>query len=302
MASFFTSKRHRWKSVPNGGLGGVVCPSEDTVGKEGIDVSPTCRSKQQTKPPPILTSSNARSVPMTPSQRSAVSAGGFQGFWSPKTPNDGVWPTSPVVEEKDVVSSLLLSRYVSAAPSEFYHSLPDTPGSVLPKLNSRPAELPGSLLLPSQGFQQSDPIAPPPSHRLLRRDTEESNTSSVPTLSTSISSDDIDMEALRSLTIPLRKNDRTEENTMPTYIIGSRNTQDAQISKPFSAMSIEELLEQLPHCNAWMINQLWLPAIRVHIEKMAQLLDDAGQMKIESSINEISLNKVMGFILYVHWN
>ncbi|KAI1625546.1 hypothetical protein EDD37DRAFT_607143 [Exophiala viscosa] len=290
MASFFTSKQQQWKPVPNGGLGGVGYSGEVTIRREGDNMSPTYRPQQRRELPPILTSSSSRDMPMTPSQWSALSALGFDGPWTPNT-NDGVWSGVFIGEEKKVMSSLLVSRYNSAIPSKSHHSLPETPGSVNSELDSNPAELPGSLLLASQGFPQSEPITPPPSLRLVRRDTEESNISSAPTLSTSTSSDDIDMEALRSLTTPLRRNDRPGENAMPTYTISNRNPHDAHISKPFSAMDIEELLQQLPRCNALTTNQLWLPAMRTQIQNMAQLLHDAGEMKIESSVNEVVLNE-----------
>ena len=232
---------------------------------------------------------------MTPSQCSALSAFGFDGPWTPNTPNDCVWPGVYNSEEKKVMSSLLVSRYNSAAPSESHHSPPETPGSVMSKLDPNPAELPGSLLLASQGFSHSDPITPPQSLRLIRRDTEESNISSAPTLLALTSSDDIDMKAVRSLITPLRRNDRPGENVMPTYIISNRNPHDTQISKPFSAMEIEELLRQLRRCNTLTIDQLWLPAMRDQIQHMAQLLNEAGEMRIESSVNEVVLNKVMLF-------
>ncbi|KIV82123.1 hypothetical protein PV11_04253 [Exophiala sideris] len=254
-------------------------------------MSQISRPPQGRKLPPILTSSSGRDMPMTPSQWSAGSALGFDKPWTPKTPKEGVWPDLLTGEEKKVMSSLLMSRYNPAAPSQSFHSPPETPSRVMSMLVPNPAELPGSLLLPSQGFPQSDQIAPPPSLRLIRRDTDESNISSAPSLSSSNSSDDIDMDALRSLTTPLRRNDRPGENTMPTYIIGNRNPHDAQISKPFSAMDIEELLRQLPRCNALMIDQFWLPAMQAQIQNMAQLLNDAGEMKIESSVNEVVLNK-----------
>ncbi|KAK5377767.1 hypothetical protein LTS13_004637 [Exophiala xenobiotica] len=80
---------------------------------------------------------------------------------------------------------------------------------------------------------------------------------------------------------------------MPTYIIGSRNVQDVRITKPFSAMTIEELLGYLPKCNnPTTITELWLPAIRTQIQKLAELLEDAAEMKVDESLNQIAINQV----------
>ncbi|KAK5261777.1 hypothetical protein LTR40_001628 [Exophiala xenobiotica] len=79
---------------------------------------------------------------------------------------------------------------------------------------------------------------------------------------------------------------------MPTYIIGSRNVQDVRITKPFSAMTIEELLGYLPKCNnPTTITELWLPAIRTQIQKLAELLEDAAEMKVDESLNQIAINQ-----------
>lgn len=100
------------------------------------------------------------------------------------------------------------------------------------------------------------------------------------------------MEAFRNLTTPLRKSDRSSDSTMPTYVIGNRNVRGAQITKPFSAMNADELLQCLPECNPSTVSQLWLPAIRIELQKMIDLLNDAGEMKIDSSLDQIALHTV----------
>ncbi|KAJ4508439.1 hypothetical protein HRR78_006305 [Exophiala dermatitidis] len=99
------------------------------------------------------------------------------------------------------------------------------------------------------------------------------------------------MDALRSLTTPLRKHDRQTDNTMPAYVIENRATEDLKITKPLSAMSMEELLEYLPQCNPSMITHFWLPAVRAQLQKMTSLLNDVGELKIESSLGQIALQK-----------
>jgi hypothetical protein len=105
------------------------------------------------------------------------------------------------------------------------------------------------------------------------------------------------MDALRSLAMPLiRKNDRSTDSTMPTttFIVGSHNLnrQNSRITLPFSAMNPEQLLGCLTNCNLATISQLWLPAMRIQIQKMVALLHDAGEIKLETSLNQIALNKV----------
>ncbi|EXJ88935.1 hypothetical protein A1O3_01999 [Capronia epimyces CBS 606.96] len=94
------------------------------------------------------------------------------------------------------------------------------------------------------------------------------------------------METFRHLTTPLRKHDRGADTAMPAYVIGSRPT------KPLSAMSIEELLDYLPDCSPSAVTQVWLPAVRAQFQKMIALLNDVGELKIESSLNQIAFQKV----------
>lgn len=305
MASMFASKQQLpgSKAVPNGGLGGLV-PSKGVAVDQEIMATTTVPTpakvtgKRRQKPPPIRTSGGAFSLPTTPSQTSAVSSLGFAGLWTPKTPKDNPWPRSPGKAKSNAVSSPLTGRHNSAAPGDLYCTLPEAPVTFMSKLNSLPVELPGSLLLASQGFPQTNPISPPPSLRLVRRDTEDSTTSSAPPLSTSASSDEVAMDSLRNLTTSTRRND---QSTMQTYIIGNRHVQEARITKPFSAMTIEELLDYLPQCNnPTTITQLWLPAIRTQIQKLAELLEDAADMKVDESLNQIAINQVQESCVISH--
>ncbi|KIW68974.1 hypothetical protein PV04_04882 [Phialophora macrospora] len=165
-------------------------------------------------------------------------------------------------------------------------SPPHTP--ISPMHHSLVAELPGSLLQASQGFRQTNPISPPPSLRHLRRDTGESTLSSVPSLSASVSTEEGTMDTFRHLTT--RKHDRSKSDMPTSYTIGSRAP---ATTKPFAVMTIEELLDTLPDCDSGVISQHWLPAMRMQIEKMIGVLNEAGNLQIESSVDQITLNSVL---------
>ncbi|EXJ94605.1 hypothetical protein A1O1_03001 [Capronia coronata CBS 617.96] len=280
------------RSVPNGGLGGLVLPQLGAGGREVADVAsqpPSKKSESRRRPPPIRIFCGGDNDPTWPAPAYGGSSIGLGGLWTPNTPTDRLGLSYLAERDLSPGSAPWTSHHESAAPRAPCCSLPETPIS---PLNSPPVELPGSLLQPSQGFPQTTPISPPPSLRIVRRDTEDSTVSSVPTLSTSLSSDVDTMETFRNLTTPLRKHDRTPDSTMPGYVIGSRADEgDSSITKPLSAMSIDELLDSLPECNPSVVTQLWLPAVRAQFQKMIDLLNDVGELKIESSLNQIAFQK-----------
>ncbi|EXJ73646.1 uncharacterized protein A1O5_03408 [Cladophialophora psammophila CBS 110553] len=61
-------------------------------------------------------------------------------------------------------------------------------------------------------------------------------------------------------------------------------------------MAVEELLDKLPECDHVTISQHWLPAMRSHLQKMTTLLHQAGNLKLESSVNQVTLNSVRNAI------
>lgn len=306
MALLFAPRHHdpKTRAVPNGGLGGFVCPEGGSAGSCEMGKAANSSSKKaklRHRPPPIRIVGGHASSSISPAQPSAVSSLGIGSLWTPKTPTDRHRICSLPGGEWDVGPSPVTPRHNSAVPSELYCSPPETPISAKPCHKSLPVELPGSLLLPSQGFPQTNPISPPPSLRLHRRDTEDSTLSSVPTLVTSSSSDDDTMDTLRNLTTPLRKHDRLGDGTMPnTYTIGSRVPMNTQVTRPFSAMTIEDLLDRLLECDRLTVSQQWLPAMRIQFQKMVSLLNDAGQVKLESSINQIALTNVRKTLSDIH--
>ncbi|KAJ9637993.1 hypothetical protein H2204_004583 [Knufia peltigerae] len=299
MAPQSTSKQRHSASraVPNGGLGGFICSdpagsTEALVATNANFVQATTIGKRKQKPPPILTS---RSTPDISTPSIKTSAGSMLEYvwpWTPKTPKDRTWLKSH--PEEDVNTRLsVVTQKDSTVQSEFYRSPPETP---LTLRSSLPIELPGSLLLPSQGFPQTDPISPPPSLCLIRRDTQDSTISSVPTLSTSASSNDITMDTLRNLTTSSRRND---QSIMPSYTIGNRNAQEPRITKPFTAMTVEELLDYLPQCkNNATVKDLWLPAMWNHIDKMAELILDATEIKVDDGLYQINISQDLNDFAY----
>ena len=282
--------------IPYGGLGGVIYPERGEAGDRSdvsiaTEANLSC-SEQQRRLPPINILGTPNDLCTSPSQASAVSSLRFGDLLTPKTSNDWCRSQSVVGNESNSVASPITPRFNSDELAEIYCSPPETPASSRPWKDSLPVELPGSLLLPSQGFPQTNPISPPPSLQRIRRDTEDSTSSSVPTLSTSPSTDADTMDALRSWATPLKKANQFGDSAMPTYIIGNRLTEGPQISKPFSAMNIEELLTVLPECNSLVVAQLWIPAARAQFQRMIALLNEAGEIKLGSSLDQVALHQV----------
>ncbi|KIW11517.1 hypothetical protein PV08_10818 [Exophiala spinifera] len=282
------------RAVPNGGLGGLI-PS-DKAGITGRSmaanasfVQATVLGKRRQKPPPILTSRSLSDLSITSVKASAGSVLEYVWPWTPKTPKDCTCAESLPGESRKILQLPVVVPKDAAVTSDLYQSLPETPVTLVSDLTSPPVELPGSLLLPSQGFPQTDPISPPPSLYRSRRDTQESIISLVPTQSTSVSTDDLAMETLRNLTTSSRRND---QSAIPSYTIGSRNVPESRITKPFTAMTVEELLDYLPQCkNSDTVKELWLPALRIHMDKMAALILDATEIKVDEGLDQITLNQ-----------
>ena len=292
MALLFGSESHgqATRMIPNGGLGGLVTPELESMehASNGTETKPV--RKIRCRPPPLRISSGCGSYMALPAQSSATSSLGLGGLWPPRTPPDR--RKCSLLESDDGVgtsanASPTTSRYGSALPSNYdlLASTPETP--IGPKPPLLLAELPNSLLLASQGFPQLLPISPPPSLRQLRTNTEDSFTSSVPSLSPSVSTEAGTMEALRNLTT--RKHDRANRDMPATYTIGSRAP---VITKPLAVMTVEELLDNLAGCDSKTIIEQWLPAMRMQLENMIKVLSDAGNLQIERSINQVSLSNV----------
>ncbi|KAJ9603562.1 hypothetical protein H2200_011748 [Cladophialophora chaetospira] len=105
------------------------------------------------------------------------------------------------------------------------------------------------------------------------------------------------MDALRQLTS--RKHDRPR-NDMPSDASGSRGNR-AAITKPIAAMSVEELLGIVHTCDSATLAQHWVPAMRVHLDNVVKLLNQAGGPQTESSIHQLNLtNALTNFQTQLH--
>lgn len=291
MASLFRSNTptQTAKMVPNGGLGGFVCPERffNDQADSKVDMRPA--RKLRCRPPSLQLPNASDYSPASPAQSSAVSSLGLGSIWTPKTPTDRR-KYSLLGSDVEVVQSPASSRFNSATPDKALFS-PGTP--ITPKQYSLVAELPGSLLQPSQGYPQTTPISPPPSLQFLRSNTGESAVSSAPSLSTSVSTEEGTMDTFRSLTS--RKHDRSG-SVMPTsYTIKSRAS--PAITRPFAVMTIEELLDTLPGCHSDIISQHWLPAMRMQLEKMVSVLNEAGNLQLENSVEQVNFNGVSNAVI-----
>lgn len=311
MASLFLSKSpsSQLRVVAHGGLGGLVYPVVGTVKQTEKDESHDVKRGRRRRPPQLQVETTSSFTSSSVSQLSVASDIVYTRPWTPVTPTDPIRSQS-LVESHTISSSTtstpttatlsLVSRYNPTEPSVACLSPPQTPIHAKASLGpSLPAELPGSLLLASQGFPQTDPISPPPS--LHRRDTEESSLGSLTALSISSPTDEADMDSIRHLTYPLRKNDRSgSPGGMPPYVIRSRQPvrdPHPKITKPLTAMSLEELLECLPQLDITTVSELWLPAVRLHLQEVTSLFHDACQLKLDALHQETISNNVS--ILYL---
>lgn len=314
MASLFLARPQtsQLRVVSHGGLGGLVCPGDsdklravvmdDLMQTAGNGWADGKRGRRR-RPPPIQVQTTTSPTSISSSQLSVSSEMDYLRPWTPITPKDKI-RSEPLVESDTnappssrtaTTPCSLISRYNSATPSTACFSPPQTPINARAALNhshSLPAELPGSLLLASQGFPQTDPISPPPS--LHRRDTEGSSVCSLPALSVSSTVYEGDMETIRHLTYPLRKNDRSGDiGEMPTYVISGQSVHEqAQITKPLTAMTLEELVDCLSHLDSSTVSELWLPAMRAQLQQVTSLLQDACELKLDAIIEETTSNNV----------
>lgn len=146
---------------------------------------------------------------------------------------------------------------------------------------SSPIELPGSLLLPSQGFPQENPPITPP-RQIVRRKTDESSiASTLPELTTSASSDTDDFEMVKPFGSPKKKALRDAKafqvTASSTLFEGHATT-----NKAFQSMTVDELLSRLPSLKVDVIQGIWLEAMRQEYSRLKVLLDDAGNVKLDT--------------------
>jgi hypothetical protein len=265
----------RPRAVSNGGLGGFVTlqPQNSEVSRASFDSWP--RMKRHRPAPIEITHSNEKLL--IPATQTPVTFQKRRSLWSPMTPVSANAKASKIGMLDNVSSSCLpvSSRFENSA-------LDDSP---LPSLQRTPVklpahvfELPGSLLLPSQGFQPPPYTPPRRPPELRQRDSDDSDISPTPSLGTSSLSSGSDMDRFRG------------RKPVPASNPGlvSANV----VSKPFAAMSIEELFEALPKCNSFAITQMWLPAMQNQYSALKSLLQEAAEVKLHSSRELTNIGKV----------
>lgn len=149
-------------------------------------------------------------------------------------------------------------------------------------------ELPGSLLLPSQGFSQLYPPATPTRPIFLNQDPNETDVASTPSLSTpSSDSEADDMDFLRSLAPPSRRMTQTH-----TRGRGNSAAHPVIPTKPFTAMSVEELLQCLPKLSSDVIANHWIPAMEQKLLEIKIMLKQATEIDHTSQKHLEQIDKV----------
>ena len=171
-----------------------------------------------------------------------------------------------------------ISRYNMSGQARVYNWMPGTPSTPEPNFKSEPVELPGSLLLPSQGFPQSEPPVTPARQTFGRSYSGESSStlSSTPGLSTGSAVTATEMDVLRSFS-PKKKEAKPTTSSAST-------TSVPKIGKPFSAMTAEELIQCLPQCSPSTTCNTWVPAMLREHQKIKSLLQDALEIKVNGNV------------------
>ena len=148
-------------------------------------------------------------------------------------------------------------------------------------LNTIAAEVPGSLLLPSQGYAQLTPPATPPKPFVKRTNTDNSigplsplsSFTSRPELD---GSSPINITPINEMGLPgspkkrlarFRGGDDTSSTALDSHI---------NAGPQFRDLTLDDLLTRLPLLRMDVIQGTWLSAVRREHEKMKTLLSEAG--------------------------
>lgn len=266
------------RPLSTGGLGGCV-------GLGHVEVT-TSQKKERKRPQPLKSTRShvwtQSSAPLTPHSASS---------WTPRA------LLSPFQWMKDDRSTVCASPgYLQ--DSTLSLSGDERPDGVATRVKSTQSpshnffELPGSLLLPSQGF----PPPPETPVKLIRRTTNESDLSSTPPL-TSCNT----VSSSASSTMGFWKAKAPEEGSQPSSDGWSHA--DAQsdktypppssITKPFNSMSVEELLDALPGCSPEAVTQIWVPVMRRKVSSLVHIQSTQEQILI-SYANLKAMDRVSG--------
>jgi hypothetical protein len=270
MASLFVTKPDatRQRAITNCGLGGFVTIGSLMVMEnkqgDGKATWPKNRRRKRNRPSPISI--------IRESDKYFVK----QEIVSPVAENYPMrTPRTPV------------SRYNQLlTPScDYNNNLPPLAMPLTPKqqIISSPLELPGSLLLPSQGFPQSDPPCTParlPAQSRSRSSSEESDCVWTPGFSVSSATDIEDDEMPKSF--PLKHLPRAAKPGKPRNF-SAPATHELDIGKPISAMSTDELLMELPQMPAEAVQAIWVPAMVKQHDRIKNLLQDAADVRLDTN-------------------
>lgn len=274
MASFLTAKgtsKHNRK-VSHGGLGG--CVPVKPRNREHADTSKSSWALRRKKRPAVVDidvdRENLTISTMTPTSIVLHDTAIPESLDSPLT--EDMKPAQ--LEEKIMELLSSAGHHETAEKSSVFVGRPQTPPT--PEQTAvLPIELPGSILLPSQGFPQENPPITPARNKFESRESEESTRSQTPSLDSSPTTDG-EMDIFKNLTAPQKRSGRA--NTFPTSPVKIA-------SKPFTAMSAEELLQCLPELNMSVISHSWLPAMENELKKIKELLQDAAEVRLQSQAN-----------------
>ena len=278
MASLFAPRpyQNRPRAVSNGGLGGFVRPE---IARHEVSEFGTWPKRGKRRPPPLEISYDNDNLLVPAPPWSAISIQSSKCTWSPNTPGSYGSDTGLVTTIRSQESTPLISRFNSA--TQLSNSRPVTPGYANLPSKIPPAELAGSLLLPSQGFAPP-PATPPRLPNIQRRNTDDSDLDSVPSLITTSStvSTASDMDLLKRST-------HHWKGSTSNAVIANGTNKASTVSKPVSAMSIEEVLVSLPKDPAT-VARVWFPEMQKKCSEMRQLLQKAQ----ESTYSEADVTKL----------
>src|SRR3984957_8482064 len=275
MSPFFDQSTcsNRPRAISNGGLGGFV-QVDQLIWDHVNGGKTTWPKRRKQRPPPIDVGIDGSILVTTLTSTSMV----ISGRKTPVTPGTPWTMNAAVTDMMASRTSPPVSSYSVAGQARVYTSMPGTPSTPEPKFKSEPAELPGSLLLPSQGFPQSEPPVPPARQTFGRSYSggSSSTLSSTPGLSTCSTVTVTEMDVLKSLSPKKREVKPTTSSACTTSV--------PKIGKPFSAMTAEELVQCLPQCSPSTICNTWVPAMLRELQKIKSLLQDALEIKVNGNV------------------
>lgn len=266
-------------------------------------VSPRSRNSRASSISEDVESQDWDSVPTTPYRNE-----GWLTPQTPKTPFAGLNKTNrlhkqcqtpesitppPVLRYNQYGHDLYLETSPRSArpPEKNSLSVPPRTSTSVQSDQCTPVELAGSLLLPSQGFPQSNPPERPPhvherSHSAPATSQPQRSLPMIPENFSNITVRDISitgrpppslMPAFDNLEMTKQFSQREASRSTPSLEPNTRSTLPVRKSSlrskmpppqyrpppvPLSRMSLEELMEILPNLDAAIIAQDWMPCVR----------------------------------------